>query len=243
MAAVVRLEGLCADAWPAPVDERLGAWRLRAADGWTGRANAALAVGDPGMPVADALAEVERFAAAHGLPPRVHVPVGSPWDRAVAAAGWVLDSGHAAGAEAAVLVAELGDAPADPRVELAGSPSAQWWRLAFDADPTPAQRHVVHGPPDTVFALVRGPSGEPLGQVRGAVVADHLHVALLQVVPAARRQGLATVLLDAAGAWGREGGARWSVLQVALHNGIARALYARLGYAEHHRYRYLVPPR
>jgi predicted GNAT family acetyltransferase len=32
------------------------------------------------------------------------------------------------------------------------------------------------------------------------------------------------------------------VLQVALHNTAARALYHRLGATEHHRYRYLVPP-
>ena len=41
------------------------------------------------------------------MPPRVHVPMGSPWDRAVAAAGWVLDAGHEAGAEVAVLVADV----------------------------------------------------------------------------------------------------------------------------------------
>ena len=49
-AAVARLENVCADAWPARVDRPLGAWRLRAAGGFTGRANAALAVGDPGDP-------------------------------------------------------------------------------------------------------------------------------------------------------------------------------------------------
>jgi predicted GNAT family acetyltransferase len=31
-------------------------------------------------------------------------------------------------------------------------------------------------------------------------------------------------------------------MQVALHNTAARALYDRLGFVEHHRYRYLVPP-
>jgi ribosomal protein S18 acetylase RimI-like enzyme len=61
-------------------------------------------------------------------------------------------------------------------------------------------------------------------------------------VPAARRRGHATALLIAAGSWGRERGARWAVLQVALQNDGARALYDRLGYVEHHRYRYLVPP-
>src|SRR5690242_13733752 len=107
LSAITRLEELCADAWPALVDERLGAWRLRAADGFTGRANGALAVGDPGMPVAAALDVVRAFAERHGIPPRVQAPVGSPWDRAVAAEGWVLDVGHAAGALVSVQVTDL----------------------------------------------------------------------------------------------------------------------------------------
>src|SRR5690349_14064400 len=72
--AVARLENLCADAWPAPVDRPLGGWRLRAAGGFTGRANAALAVGDPGLPVPAALDAVRAFAATHGVGPRVHAP-------------------------------------------------------------------------------------------------------------------------------------------------------------------------
>ena len=106
-AAVARVENLCADAWPARVDRPLGAWRLRAAGGFTGRANAAVAVGDPGVPVPAALEVVRAFADEHGVTPRVHAPVGSPWDRAVAREGWVLDAGHEAGAEVAVLVADV----------------------------------------------------------------------------------------------------------------------------------------
>ena len=106
-AAVARVENLCADAWPARVDRPLGAWRLRATGGFTGRANAAVAVGDPGVPVPAALEVVRAFADEHGVAPRVHAPVGSPWDRAVAREGWVLDAGHEAGAEVAVLVADV----------------------------------------------------------------------------------------------------------------------------------------
>ena len=43
-------------------------------------------------------------------------------------------------------------------------------------------------------------------------------------------------------AWAREHGARWAVLQVGVLNVGARAVYRRLGFREHHRYRYLVPP-
>jgi N-acetylglutamate synthase len=248
LAAVVRLEGLCADAWPAQVERPLGAWRLRAAGGYTGRANAALALGDPGLPITAALDEVRRFAREHGVPPRVHVPVGSPWDRAVAAEGWVLNVGHAKGAEVSVLVAPVPDIgpdrtpPPGLRIELPTRPAPDWWRLAVGGPPTPAQERVLAGAPDTAFGTLRDPGGAALGQVRATVVDDHVHISMLEVVPAARRRGNATALLAAAGAWGGERGARWAVLQVALQNDGARALYDRLGYVEHHRYRYLVPP-
>jgi ribosomal protein S18 acetylase RimI-like enzyme len=248
LAAIVRLEGLCADAWPAQAERPLGAWRLRAAGGYTARANSALALGDPGLPMAAALDEVCRFAGEHAVPPRVQVPVGSPWDRAVAAEGWVLNVGHAKGAEVSVLVAPVAglepdvEPPPGLRIELPPRPSADWWRLAVGGPPTPAQERVLAGAPDTTFGTLRDPDGAVLGQVRATVVADHVHIAMLEVVPAARRRGHATALLAAAGVWGRERGARWAVLQVALQNDGARELYDRLGYVEHHRYRYLVPP-
>lgn len=246
LAAVVRLEGLCADAWPALVERRLGEWRLRAAGGYTGRANAALAIGDPGLPIPAALEEVRRFAREHGVPPRVHVPVDSPWDRAVATEGWGLDVGHARGAEVSVLVAPVPEAAPEPpdgaRIELPDRPAADWWRLAVGGPPTPAQERVLAGAANTAFGALRDRDGALLGQVRATVVDDHVHISVLEVVPAARRRGHATALLTTAGAWGRERGARWAVLQVALENDGARALYDRLGYVEHHRYRYLVPP-
>jgi ribosomal protein S18 acetylase RimI-like enzyme len=245
LTAIARLEELCADAWPAQVDRPLGRWRLRAAGGYTGRANSALAVGDPGVPVPAALDAVRAFSREHAIPARVQVPIGSPWDTAVAAQGWVLDAGHEAGAEVAVLVGPLTAGTPDPRVELPERPSAEWWRLgAGRQGPTPAQRHVLDpgGEPRTAFALVRDTGGTAVGQVRATVVEDHLHLSWLEVVPAERRQGLATLLLRAVGAWGHGHGARWGVLQVALKNTAAIALYEGLGYVEHHRYRYLVPP-
>ncbi len=244
LAAVVRLEGLCADAWPAQAERPLGAWRMRAAGDYTARANSALALGSPGLPMAEALAEVRRFAGEHAVPSRVQVPVGSPWDRAVAAEGWVLNVGHAKGAEVSVMVAPVSDLEPPPglRIELPSRPTADWWRLATGGPPTPAQERVLAGAPDTAFGMLRDPGGAVLGQVRAAVVADHVHVSMLEVVPAARRRGHASALLAAAAAWGREQGARWAVLQVALQNEGARTLYDRLGYVEHHRYRYLVPP-
>lgn len=241
LTAIVALESLCADAWPAAVDEPLGAWRLRAAGNYTGRANSALAIGNPGMPVPDALAAVVAFAQQSGIRPRVQVPVGSPWDRAVEQAGWVLNAEHAAGAEVAVLVGGLDEIAAQPiplPVELPERPGPEWFREEYP----PAARAVLDpgGAPPVGFGIARD-GAAALGRVRACLVDEHVHVSMLHTDEAARGRGIATGMLAAAAAWGRDRGARWMVLQVALQNAGARSLYGRVGMVEHHRYRYLVP--
>jgi ribosomal protein S18 acetylase RimI-like enzyme len=240
--AVSRLENLCADAWPAVVEEPLGGWRLRAAGGFTGRANSALAVGDPGLPIPAALDRVLRFAAAHGLVPRLQTPMGSPWSEAARREGWVLDGGHQAGPEVAVLVADLTELAAlsSTPIELTPRPTDDWWAVT-GAPESEAERHVLTAAARPGFAVARAADGTPTGAVRAAVVEDHLHLSRLATRPDARRQGVGTALTAAAAAWGREQGARWAVLQVNLQNQGARAFYARLGCREHHRYHYLGP--
>ena len=49
------LERAAALHWQAPETEPLGEWRLRAAAGFTGRANSALPLGDPGLPLPEAV--------------------------------------------------------------------------------------------------------------------------------------------------------------------------------------------
>ncbi|HEY0811653.1 MAG TPA: GNAT family N-acetyltransferase [Pseudonocardia sp.] len=245
LSAIARLEELCADAWPALVEEQLGAWRLRAAGGYTGRANAALAIGDPGMPTGAALDAVRAFADRHGIRPRAQVPMGSPWDRTVAAHGWVLDEGHAAGAVVSVQVADLGElaelVPA-PEPCAAAGPEDAWWHLVLGRrPPSAAQRHVLASPRAAGFLLLRDEAGVAVAAGRAVVVDDHVHLSVLTVDPTVRRRGHGTRLLAGAAAWGRERGARWAVLQVAVHNTPALRLYARTGWTEHHRYRYLVP--
>jgi ribosomal protein S18 acetylase RimI-like enzyme len=191
----------------------------------------------------------------------------------------VLDVEHEAGAEVAVLVADVDrlahpsaarshtavESPRDRQhgsegcegVLLSDRPTDAWWAVATGGAPTSDERFVLDPlghepargdqqlgngpqagrPPRTAFGLAPG-----LGVVRAAVVDDHLHVSRLAVEPEARRAGVGTRLTAAAAVWGRANGARWAVLQVALQNTAARALYERLGAVEHHRYRYLVPP-
>ena len=79
------LERVMAEHWRPDEREDLGGWRLRAAGGFTGRANSALAVGSPGVDLGEALARVEAFYADRGLPALVAVP--HPADGAGTAAG------------------------------------------------------------------------------------------------------------------------------------------------------------
>ena len=70
---VEALERAAARHWQAPDTEPLGEWSLRAAAGFTGRANSALPLGDPGRPLPDAVTAVEEWyrrpgPAAHDRP-------------------------------------------------------------------------------------------------------------------------------------------------------------------------------
>ncbi|MEJ8280513.1 GNAT family N-acetyltransferase [Pseudonocardia spirodelae] len=252
-AAVDRLERVRAAAWPAPVVEELGGWRLRAAGGFSRRANSALALGDPGTPVGQALERVRDFAARHGIAPAVAAPVASPWSNRVREAGWVTapDPGPCS-----VLVAPVpgdGGAPGWPP-----TPGPDWWAAQGDPEPAAdapalavltgrrsgALRADGQAPtaPEVGFGVVHDPDGSPVASVRAAVADAHVYISRVRVVPAARRRGLGTRLTSAALAWGAAHGARHGVLDVAGDNAAALALYRGLGWVEHHRYHYLVPP-
>ncbi|TVT17739.1 GNAT family N-acetyltransferase [Amycolatopsis acidiphila] len=229
------VELLCADAWPAVTEDKVGDWRLRAASGFTGRANSALAVGDPGLPVAEALDRVCEFAHAHDIPPVAQAVVGSANERAIEAAGWVPKTDHAAGHLVSVLVGPLGTG-ADG-VSFLPEPSAAWWELAAGTtEPAPAQRHVL-----TTGEVGYAVAEITAGAVRAAVAGGLLHVSRLAVRPQHRRRGLARALMAATGEWAAGRGATECVLQVAVDNAPALALYEALGFREHHQYRYWVP--
>jgi N-acetylglutamate synthase len=64
----------------------------------------------------------------------------------------------------------------------------------------------------------------------------------IHVDPDQRRRGLGTVVMAALLEWGAEQGATTAYLQVLGDNAPALELYAGLGFATHHAYRYLAPP-
>jgi len=68
---ITEFERMAAAHWRGTEEEWLGDWLLRAAGGFTGRANSALPLGDPGMPAERAVAEVVAWYSRRGLTPAI----------------------------------------------------------------------------------------------------------------------------------------------------------------------------
>lgn len=249
MAISIRdLEEAAAGGWRAPEEVRLGSWLLRAGGGFTGRANSALAAGDPGMPLADALAEVSRWYAARGLPAMVSVayPIGdpqaSPVDRFLAGLGWPARSGAATVMTAAS--AAVADAMADPavRVDLDAEPDEPWLaRYRFRGRPLPPiARRLLLSAPWQRFASVRE-AGRTIAVGRVAVSDGWAGLTAVEVDPAHRRRGLGRAITGALAAAAANRAANL-YLQVLDDNSIARTLYRQAGFADHHGYHYRVAP-
>jgi GNAT superfamily N-acetyltransferase len=242
-ADVVALELLAARTWPGLEEERHGDWVLRAAGGFTGRANSVLVVGQPPSGLTEAVAAATRWYTDRGLRPRAQVPMpgAEAADEAFAAAGWSRDE------DVLVLTAPLAGWPAPAvDVDLADEPSDAWlagYRYRGAVLP-PVARQVLMGGDRPVFAAVRlEPAPAPLAAVaRGVVAEDLLVVTAVTVDERVRRRGLGTAVMAALGRWGRERGATSCALQVAAPNAPALALYQRMGFAEHHRYHYRLAP-
>ena len=122
------LERAAALHWQAPETEPLGEWRLRAAAGFTGRANSALPLGDPGLPLPEAVAAVEAWYRRRDLPPMIVLPQGAgpdPLPAYLAERSWVPRPGPAF-----VMTAEIADLPAGPAdVRFSPEPDAAFLGL------------------------------------------------------------------------------------------------------------------
>lgn len=239
------LQRVTAEGWPAPVTEPLGEWLLRAAGGFTGRANSASVHGDPGLPFEAALAEVRRFYDRHGLPARAQVVTGTTWDTVFAAAGWQPMGGSHAGV--LVLTATVADArtarPTVPPVPVLSTCSQAWLRRYGRVDDPAAARAVLTGGDTVGFAELSGAAEEPATAIGRMVVnGAWAGMACIEVDPAHRGAGLARRVVQTLLNWAAERGARWCWLQTTPDNAAALALYASYGFTRHSAYRCLVPP-
>ncbi len=199
----------------------LGDWVLRrSATATARRAGSVLAFGPSGLTDDEAHEQVVAFYDGHGQRPIAAVLPGTAEAELFVARGWVPESRDADTVfqvTAVSLAARALRALTLPDVEVtledvAGQAVA---RVSVDGD-----------------------------QVAGGLAAfdrDWVGFRSIEVSPAHRRRGLGLAVMDALLDWGAERGATTAYLQVLGDNAPALALYERLGFREHHRYRYLAP--
>lgn len=226
--------------WQPVETEQLGDWTLRAAGGFSSRANSVLALGAPGVPLADAVARVGEWYAARSLPARAHVHPGGAEAEAFVAEGW------AAYDQTLLMLASVSrvlrrlrrDAVAEPHHD----PTLDAGWLATDER---ASRHgeaarTVLEAGEVTFATVRAEDDSVLARGRAAFHGDWVGVSSIWTREDLRGTGLGTAVLASLLEWGAERGATTSYLQVVEANEPARLLYEARGYEVHHRYVYLV---
>jgi N-acetylglutamate synthase len=239
------LEAAAARGWQALDTSRIGGWLLRAAGGFTGRANSCLPLSSPGLPLALSVTEVERWYEARGLVPAFQIPgpLSAGLDEYLDGAGW-----PASTEDVLVMVAPV-DAVAlskvdVPPVVVASEPDAAWL-AAYHYRGTSL-------PPDAVRVLMNGETvgfgsvdqgGRRMAIARGAVSdapdgRRWLGLTAVEVASDARRRGLGRHVMAGVAQWARRHGATDVYVQVAEPNTAALATYLRLGFVEHHRYHY-----
>jgi N-acetylglutamate synthase len=257
------LEAVAARGWRPEHTGAVGGWVLRAAGGFTGRANSVLPLRAPGRPLEDALAAARDWYAERGLPLRIQVPVEARrlLDADLGERGWRRDP------DVHVLAARLDALPAapepgEPTVSIAPAPDERWLgRFRDGAGLAPAARALLTRHDHAGFAsltaravlaaqpgdtphrnLLEGQDDQVVAIGRGAVDDGWLGVTAVEVAPDLRRQGLASTIMRALWRWGAAQGAERSYLQVSSENTAALAMYDRLGYWRHHDYRYRTDP-
>jgi N-acetylglutamate synthase len=242
-ADILALEEIAGEGWPAPDAAWLGRWLLRAAEGFTGRANSVLPLGEPDRPLGPALAEVESWYAARSLPARFQVPLPAraALDAALAGRGWsaynsvLVLTADVATARAAT--PERGDLPP---VVIEPTPAADWlagYHYRGSGVLPPVAQRILTAPERCGFAVVRSSEGT-LAVGRAVVTGRWAGVTALDVAEQHRRRGLGSHVMRGLLDWAGAAGASSVYLQVAEENGAALALYARLRFAPHHRYHY-----
>lgn len=238
-ASYEELSRIAARAWQPVERERLGDWELRASAGFTRRANSVLPVGEPGLPLDEALTVVRDWYADRGLPAYIQTATGAEgtqellcaeleargWTREVTAELWI-------GA-----LAPLTDREVSAEVVLSREADAAWLSRYQRKGLSEVALKVLGSGPSVWFATVPGAAGRAPAAIGRCVVDGRwAGFAAVEVDPAQRRRGLAGAVMTALARRALEEGASAAWLQVETDNTAARALYAGLGFGTHHAY-------
>ncbi|MGW6905302.1 GNAT family N-acetyltransferase [Streptomyces sp. NPDC054940] len=232
-------------AWRPVESERLGEWELRAASGFTRRANSALPLGDPGLPLPAALDAVRRWYGDRGLPAYVQTATGAEGTQELLCAelerlGWVREVSAEMWIGALAPVADLAEGAG---VVLSREADEAWLGRYQRKGMSEVALRVLGSGPSVWFATVAGAAGDPPAAIGRCVVDGRwAGFAAVEVDPALRRQGLATRVMAALARRALDEGASAAWLQVETENAGARGLYAEMGFAAHHAYHHYREP-
>lgn len=261
-----QVERLALRAWPALEDVEYDGWRLRAAQGYTGRANSVAALAAGRLDLATKIAHCEQWYAARGLPAKFRVtPFSQPGnlDAALAARG------YAQVEDVMVMTAELLDLTKQPAVSCCSRPAPSG-RQGMHGDRAPwlyqsrgEQGKIVDGGAVelTLAEWMAGKSApvqqaileriepkhwllgwrkgtELVARVLGVLEDGWLGVFNLSVMPAYQRKGVGRALMLALAERARKHGVGQAYLQVVADNAAAVGLYTGLGFREAYRYWY-----
>lgn len=243
---ILELERVAARHWRGTEEEWLGGWLLRAAEGLTGRANSALPLADPNMPLDDAVAAVTAWYRARGLAPMIAVPLPlEELDIYLSERKWVTRSGPAF-----VMTADLVNVAPPPELSAGAAfridaePDDEWLRLYHyrgQAQQPPIIKKLLVSAEFQTFVSVRS-GGEAIAVGRLSIAEGWAGITAVEVDPAHRRRGLGSALTQAICVEAATRGIRRAFLQVEIANTAAQALYQRCGFRCSHRYQYRVAP-
>jgi ribosomal protein S18 acetylase RimI-like enzyme len=268
---VTELHAVMADGWQPLEREDYGGWRLRAAEGFTGRANSVLPLGPPPVSLPEAVAHAERWYAARGLPARFCLPweLGAgpgephaghdPLDQELTRRGYTLDTPtlcliRPTYSPTAGLLAEsrfsspesAGKAASgEYDVRVRDEPDEGFlglYRYRGQDLPAVAARVLVSAPAQAFVSVLDRATGRTVAVGRVASAQGWSGVSAVEVAAGERRRGLGSLVMSELVRWGAACGDRAAYLQVARSNTAARALYERQGWAEHSGYHYRIQP-
>ena len=247
--------------WRGTEEEWLGGWLVRAAEGFTGRANSVLPLGDPGMPLDEALTAVSRWYRDRGLPPMIVVPApaqhapqdaatqatapqNQALDRDLSRRGWLTRPGPAF-----VMVAELplgislNGQSAGREIRVSPEPDDAWAAMYhYRGQDLPAiARKVLTSAEEQSFVSITA-RGKVLAIARLSIAEGWAGITAVEVHPDHRRQGLGAAITAAVCHEAALRGLHDVFLQVEVDNVPAQSLYKRLGFRYSHRYHYRVAP-
>lgn len=235
---ILRLERMGGRAWPARIEERLGGWTLRAADGVTRRANSVLPLGDPRVAnLETAIQRVTRFYEQQNLPPRFQMTIASQppsLEDALVAMGFKEEL------RVIVQVASIASLSAVKHaheVAVTSTPRQDWFATygqaeGYDQTSLAVRRGImdrVSLPKAYAAALIDGTTG---GVGFGVLDRGWLGIFAIATLERYRRQGVASAVTCALGQWAQSKGVRRAYLQVSGDNEPAKHLYAGLGFSD-----------